>query len=286
MTKKPNSATNLIKAIKRYCSEKRDDIRLARAMADVVVGQMLPSGVVKGGSSLMFRFGGSVTRYTKDVDTARVMDLEAYLSILRTKLAEGWNGFTGKLIEVEPPSPPNVPKPYIMVPFDIKLQYLGRPWMTVRIEIGHNEIGDADDCEMGLPEDIADAFVALGFPLPEKIPVMKLSYQVAQKLHAVSSEGSDRAHDLIDLQLISLHSQLDFADVKAKCQRLFNYRREQPWPPKLVKGLNWSDIYQEARDTLNDSTSIVETVEEAIEWTNNLIAKINEAEQYPFEFER
>ena len=107
---------------------------------------------------------------------------------------------------------------------------------------------------------------------------MKLSYQVAQKLHAVSSEGSDRAHDLIDLQLISLHSQLDFADVKAKCQRLFNYRREQPWPPKLVKGLNWSDIYQEARDTLNDSTSIVETVEEAIEWTNNLIAKINEAE--------
>ena len=63
--KMPNSATNLIKAIKRYCAEGQDDVRLARAMADVVVGQMLPGGVVKGGSSLMFRYGGGVTRYTR-----------------------------------------------------------------------------------------------------------------------------------------------------------------------------------------------------------------------------
>ena len=51
--KTPNSATNLGKAIKRYCGKGRDDIRLARAMADLVVGQMLPGGVVKGGSSLL-----------------------------------------------------------------------------------------------------------------------------------------------------------------------------------------------------------------------------------------
>jgi len=65
--KAPNSATNLGKAILRYCGKGQDDIRLARAMADVVVGQMLPDGVVKGGSSLMFRYGGGNTRYTKDV---------------------------------------------------------------------------------------------------------------------------------------------------------------------------------------------------------------------------
>jgi hypothetical protein len=103
--KRPNSAANLIKAIKRYCGVNQDDIRLARAMADVIVGQMLPAGVVKGGSSLMFRYGGAVTRYTKDVDTARSVDLEAYLESLRLKLAEGWNGFTGKIVDVEPPSP-------------------------------------------------------------------------------------------------------------------------------------------------------------------------------------
>ena len=90
--KTPNSATNLGKAIKRYCGKGRDDIRLARAMADLVVGQMLPGGVVKGGSSLLFRYGGGVTRYTKDVDTARATSLDEYLDALRTRLAEGWNG--------------------------------------------------------------------------------------------------------------------------------------------------------------------------------------------------
>ena len=271
----PNSATNLIKAIKRYCPEGQDDVRLARAMADVVVGQMLPDGVVKGGSSLMFRYGSGVTRYTKDVDTARVVDLDVYLELLRTKLAAGWNGFSGKLVDVEPPSPSNVPKPYLMMPYDIKLQYCGRAWMTVRIEVGHNEIGDADAFEEKLPEDIAAAFVAIGFPRPADIPVMKLSYQIAQKLHAVSGKDSDRAHDLIDLQLISIHSTLDYVDIKSTCRRLFVYRREQTWPPTIVKSANWENVYNEARETLRDNTSILPTVDEAVKWANELIERID-----------
>ena len=273
--KVPNSATNLRKAIKHYCGRTQDDIRLARAMADVVVGQMLPGGVVKGGSSLMFRYGGGATRYTKDVDMARVTDLEKFLDDFRKNLSEGWNGFTGKLTDVEPPSPENVPKPYVMMPYDIKLQYLGRAWMTVRIEIGHNEIGDADASELKLPEDIAAAFVAIGFPKPKEIPVMKLSYQVAQKLHAVSGKDSDRAHDLIDLQLMERHSTLDLPDIKSKCERLFKYRCEQPWPPTLVKGETWETIYAEARSTLRDGASILPNVDEAIDWANKLIAAID-----------
>ena len=272
--KTPNSATNLGKAIKRYCGKGRDDIRLARAMADLVVGQMLPGGIVKGGSSLLFRYGGGVTRYTKDVDTARATSLDEYLDALRTRLAEGGNGFTGKLVEVDPPSPPNVPKPYVMMPYDIKLQYLGRSWMTVRIEIGHNEIGDADSHEMTLPEDVAAAFVALGFPKPMAIPVMSLPYQVAQKLHAVSGEDSDRAHDMIDLQLIERNSSLDLAEVKSVCERLFDYRREQSWPPRLVKGESWARVYDEARATLRNADSVLATVDEAVAWTNKLIERI------------
>ena len=272
--KTPNSATNLGKAIKRYCGKGRDDIRLARAMADLVVGQMLPGGVVKGGSSLLFRYGGGVTRYTKDVDTARATSLDEYLDALRTRLAEGWNGFAGKLVEVDPPSPPNVPKPYVMMPYDIKLQYLGRSWMIVRIEIGHNEIGDADSHEMTLPEDVAAAFVALGFPKPMAIPVMSLPYQVAQKLHAVSGEDSDRAHDMIDLQLIERDPSLDLAEVKSVCERLFDYRREQSWPPRLVKGESWARVYDEARATLRNADSVLATVDEAVAWTNKLIERI------------
>ena len=275
--KRPNSAANLIRAIKRYCGVNQDDIRLARAMADVIVGQMLPGGVVKGGSSLMFRYGGAVTRYTKDVDTARSVELEAYLESLRLKLAEGWNGFTGKIVDVEPPSPPNVPKPYLMMPYDIKLQYLGKSWMTVRIEVGHNEIGDADAFETMLPDDIAAAFVDLGFPKPNEIPVMKLSYQVAQKLHAVSGINSDRAHDLIDLQLIDKYSILDLGDVRSKCERLFKYRCEQAWPPVIVKGDRWSSVYNEAYTTLRKPEMVLSAVDDAIEWVNEFVNRIVKA---------
>ena len=275
--KRPNSAANLIRAIKRYCGVNQDDIRLARAMADVIVGQMLPGGVVKGGSSLMFRYGGAVTRYTKDVDTARSVELEAYLESLRLKLAEGWNGFTGKIVDVEPPSPPNVPKPYLMMPYDIKLQYLGKSWMTVRIEVGHNEIGDADAFETMLPDDIAAAFVDLGFPKPNEIPVMKLSYQVAQKLHAVSGINSDRAHDLIDLQLIDKYSILDLIDVRSKCERLFKYRCEQAWPPVIIKGDRWSSVYNEAYTTLRKPEMVLSAVDDAIEWVNEFVNRIVKA---------
>lgn len=275
--KRPNSAANLIRAIKRYCGVNQDDIRLARAMADVIVGQMLPGGVVKGGSSLMFRYGGAVTRYTKDVDTARSVELEAYLESLRLKLAEGWNGFTGKIVDVEPPSSPNVPKPYLMMPYDIKLQYLGKSWMTVRIEIGHNEIGDADAFETMLPDDIAAAFVDLGFPKPNEIPIMKLSYQVAQKLHAVSGINSDRAHDLIDLQLIDKYSILDLGDVRSKCERLFKYRCEQAWPPVIIKGDRWSSVYNEAYTTLRKPEMVLSAVDDAIEWVNEFVNRIVKA---------
>ena len=60
--KKPNSCVNLTKAINRLAVDCGDPIRLGRAMAAVVVGQMLPGGVVKGGSALMFRYGEKATR--------------------------------------------------------------------------------------------------------------------------------------------------------------------------------------------------------------------------------
>ena len=74
-------------------------------MANVIVAQMLPDGVVKGGSSLLFRYGRYGSRYTRDIDTARVMELNSYLAQLNAALAQGWNGFTGKLVAVEPPKP-------------------------------------------------------------------------------------------------------------------------------------------------------------------------------------
>jgi hypothetical protein len=117
-----------------------------------------------------------------------------------------------------------------MVPYDIKLSYNDRPWQTVRIEIGHNEIGDADEAELEYPSDIADVLEQLGFPRPLPVPVMKLPYQIAQKLHEVTTEGAERPHDLIDLQLMCSNSEVDLAATRKICLRLFDYRRRQNWP--------------------------------------------------------
>ena len=91
--KRPNTCTNLIRAIKRIAGN-ADDVRLSRSLANVVVGQMLPDGVVKGGSSLMLRYGVDRTRYTRDIDTARSMEHDEYLAELKKALADGWNGLS------------------------------------------------------------------------------------------------------------------------------------------------------------------------------------------------
>ena len=267
---RPNTCANLIKAINRVAGPSRDALRLSRALANVIVAQMLPDGVVKGGSSLMFRYGGNATRYTRDMDTARVMSLDAYLDKLEASLKLGWNGFTGRLQRVEPPHPAGVPQGYVMIPYDIKLAYNDRSWQTVRIEIGHNEIGDADEAELEEASDLAALLEQLGFPRPRPIPVMKLPYQIAQKLHAVTTEGADRPHDLVDLQLMCGHSEIDLAAAKAVCVRLFDYRRRQPWPPTVAKRSGWDSLYEDAGRGLD----VLPTCDEAVKWANELIASI------------
>lgn len=48
--------------------------------------------------------------------------LERFRSGFEESLAAGWGGFTGRLI----PRPPAVPSAYVMLPFEVKLNYRGR----------------------------------------------------------------------------------------------------------------------------------------------------------------
>lgn len=89
-----------------------------------------------------------------------------------------------------------VPASYVMQPFEAKLSYNGKSWITVPLEVGHNEIGDAEDPDMRVPKEASDIFVSLGFPPLDPMPFMKLTYQVAQKLHGLTEKGSERAHGL------------------------------------------------------------------------------------------
>lgn len=153
-----------------------------------------------------------------------------------------------------------------MQTFEVKLDYRGRSWCTVKFELGHNEIGDADQPEYQLAADLAALFIEVGLEPPKPVPVMRADHQVAQKLHAVSSAGSERAWDLVDLQLLAAGEDLDLAQVAATHARLFAYRLQQAWPPSIVAGGDWSGLYLAAAEDLE----VLPTVEEAVEWVNGL----------------
>ena len=55
-----------------------------------------------------------------------------------------------------------MPNDYVMQPFLIRLAYTGRHWLTVRFELGHDEIGSTERRELHIAPDIVDLFATLG----------------------------------------------------------------------------------------------------------------------------
>lgn len=273
MNKRPNSKVNLDRAIQRLYGTQARYVEIRSIIANTVVGQFLPQGVVKGGSALRLRYGMDNTRVTIDFDTAHRNDIEDFISTIETGLRDGWSGFTGEVIRRNPATPKDIPAQYVMQPFDVKLRYMKQPWCTVRLEVGYDEIGDAQTAEEFIAEDILDVFKNLCLEEPKPIPLMPLTHQVAQKLHGVSEPNSSRAHDLVDLQLIFAHDIVDLKEVSRIAKRLFANRRRQPWPTLITKGESWDSLYSDAAEGLD----VFENVDEAIVWANELIEKIDAA---------
>lgn len=274
MKNAPNSKANLDKAIDRFAGNPLRANEVRNLMANAIVAQLIGNGVVKGGTGLKFRYGEVMSRVTEDLDTAWKTNLDAFLKDLRARLSVGWNGFSGEIRILRQGSPKDVPFEYVMQPCDVKLKYLGKPWYTVQLEIGHNEIGDADEYdEVEVPQVLKELFAFLALPCTGSVPAMRLEYQIAQKLHGASEEGSKRAHDLIDLQLIMNEADVDLGRTCDICQELFRYRKKQEWPPRIVKGEKWEEAYGDQKGNL----PVLSSVDEAIIWANDLIARIDAA---------
>ena len=273
--KVPNSRRNLDMAIQRIYGAGNALTESRRLMANVVAGQFLPEGVVKGGISIRLRYGKTATRFTIDLDTAWKSDLDGFLSAMKTRAREGWAEFTGEIIPKKPASPKGVPFDYVMQPFDVKLFYKGQSWCTVELEVGYNEIGDADKAEFSpIAADIVEMFEKVGLPPPNPLPLMPIEYQIAQKLHGVTSAKANRPHDLIDLQVIVGNGEIDMPKLLCLCRRLFKYRNQQTWPARLELHEEWRAAYNEWRDLV----SVRPTLEDAVDWANTFIAAISACE--------
>ena len=98
--KRPNSKAHLDAAIQRLAAAQTYDslfIEIRTLVANVVVGQLLPDCVIKGGSALKLRYGRRQTRFTLDFDAASRMERKSFIEAMRENLANGWCDFTGTM---------------------------------------------------------------------------------------------------------------------------------------------------------------------------------------------
>ena len=263
--KRPNGRINLDRAMHRLFPDDVEFTEMQGMIANAIVGQFLPDSVMKGGASLKMRYGNLATRVTTDFDASYRNSLDEFVTEYRRNLSQGWEGFTFELIRRESAHPKEVNPAYVMQPFEVKLSYNGKSWTTVYLELSTNEIGDADAPDYSLPPyDVLVALDKLGFPPTGKLPLMPLEHQIAQKLHGLTEVSSQRAHDLVDIQLICKRSKVDVNRVREIAARLFKYRKMQPWPTSVVKQSGWEQLYEAA----SRKVSGVMPLDIAIAWIN------------------
>lgn len=274
MPKPPHNVAALDREIRQMGESDANALHLRTVLASVVAGQFLDGAVMRGGGALKLRYGAETTRITDDFDACRNVPEEEFEAVCRRRLAEGWGGFSGRLVKGAKAHPEGVPPGYVMQPFEVKLAYRNHPWCTVDLEVSYNEVGDADESDcIPLPGDVTALFSKLRLPEPKPVPLMRISHQVAQKLHGVTDRPSDRVQDLIDLQLIAARETIDLAEVDAICRRLFRNRKRQAWPSEIVPAVGWRETY----DGMSRGMAGLRPFDEAVEWGNAFIREIREA---------
>lgn len=85
-------------------------------------------------------------------------------------------------------------------------------------------------------------------------------------LRQIASSNEEAAH----LQLI-MKANIDLKETREICKQLFAYRKCQAWPPIVEKGEGWDSLYDHAKGML----PVLATVDEAVDWVNDLIGKID-----------
>lgn len=265
----------------RNCARSRGtaEKRMQWVIANTVVGQMLPGGVVKGGTSIKVRVGEAGSRFTPDLDAVRDghVSVDDYIASLEDLLEHGWGSFTGIVVRREPAEPSGVPDDYVMQPFDVRLFYRGAHWVTVKLELGHDEIGSTASPERRIARDICDLFSEIGLPEPSPIPLLPVEHQIAQKIHACTLPprdgwSNDRAHDLVDIQILRNEEVVDIALLSSLAPRLFAARNVHSWPPVIVPVDSWNTIYEEAARGLDVEQDMDTAVAELNTWIDVVAA--------------
>lgn len=156
----------------------------------------------------------------------------------------------------------------------VKISFQGRGWQTLTMEIAQPE------GRHGAEPEMVGAVVSIeqfGLPSPKRVAVMAIRYQIAQKLHAVTEQPSERENerywDLIDLLLLRDLVE-DVRPIREACVEVFENRKSHRWPPALVVPASWHRPYAADAATLAFTPGVVE---EAATEVRAMIAEIDAA---------
>lgn len=277
-------------------------IPVARArvmLCTLIVSQMLPDAVaVKGGMGVKMRLGERGTRATSDLDVSTRIRGEQFEQAFRGRLAKGWGkvppskgerrrnpdaearvAFTAT-VKAGRLHDPGLARPeYVMHPYRVSIAFLGSPWGGLDVEVADPEIDEHAHTRHEIDNDLVQFGRYFGFGDLQPIALVDLEYQIAQKIHAVTDPAYDRAHDLVDLQLL-WNAAPNLTTLKNLCARTFEWRDQQQWPPLPLRPMeDWAIAYREAREETEvaGQTSVLPDVGTAGDWLGEIIDLIDAA---------
>ena len=283
----PSNLTSLRARLRNHARDGHQvETRVQRRLAALVINEIFlaadldidgPPILIKGGTAIDLRRGTAPARLSKDLDAAVRGDLDAFIVQARTLLQAGWCGFTGRLTresEIDVPGLSVKPRR-----FDVKLDYLGKPFATVPLELSPTEGRSGDEHD----QIIVDDYDAIGLAPRGPVHCLSLRYQIAQKIHACTDpldgdRDNDRARDLIDLQLLTmLVDDSHLPSIRTACLDIFTSRQRHPWPPTVRIWPAWPILYAAAATTLGDD--VAPDVDHAAQWLQDLLNTINTSTQ-------
>jgi hypothetical protein len=273
------------KALETWISQKaREDgvavNRLRRGISFMVVSAVLarmvddeglPLFLLKGGVAMELRVGLEA-RASKDYDTAFRQAIERVTDVLaeaETHVHGDFRVTAGRAVPIGPTAAVRIP---------LKLGYGAHDWGSVDLEVAAAEgkSGSADMIEYvdGWPE-----LSVFGLPNVERVALLPLPYQIAQKIHACTEakdgKDNDRFRDLVDLILLGeLVVETDLPRVRDACVEVFSLRGTHTWPPKVQIYPLWPDQYRALTESMGFPVTDVADAATAVE---AMVARISKA---------
>ena len=233
-------------------------VDVERALANFIVahaffraaGEMDIAGFVKGGTAQIWRLGIHDSRQTRDIDIVVATGREETAKVLSSMQNLQIGEFSiGRTSIQRDRTTIKVPADYRIVVAKVQLKIENSSWLTCDLEILPLE-GQAQAKSETAHPDLQTLIKLLGFAHLTELPVISVELQIAEKLHAVTEPGSERATDLLDIakavRLLPINSETLRLEVRRVFERRGTHVFDQSWAPSEIMRLAVLQIANQA----------------------------------------